>query len=99
MEHYIRYANLASTLELPMTEMNLLSALIVHFESTVQRGLICGNFQSTQDTLQFLAKYQGLGETRESFTSPRRDCDRRDVSMECGITQKEMNGREIAEIM
>jgi len=80
MDHYIRYANLASTLDPPMTEMDLLSAVISHFEPRVQQGLICGNFQNTQDALAFLAKYQGLGESRESFRSPRRDYDRRDVS-------------------
>jgi hypothetical protein len=46
----------------------------------VQQGLICGNFKNSQDTLAFLSKFQGLGENRESFKSPRRDYDRRDVS-------------------
>jgi hypothetical protein len=62
MDHYIRYANLASTLDPPMTEIDLLSALTSHFEPRVQQGLICGNFQNMQDTLAFLAKYQGPGE-------------------------------------
>jgi hypothetical protein len=35
MDHYIRYANLASTLDPPMTEMDLLSALTSHFEPRV----------------------------------------------------------------
>jgi len=43
-----------------MTEMDLLSAMTSHFETKVQQGLICGNFQNTQDALAFLAKYQGL---------------------------------------
>jgi hypothetical protein len=60
MDHYIRYANLASTLDPPMTDMDLLSALTSHFEPRAQQDLICGNFQNTQDTLTFLAKYQGL---------------------------------------
>ena len=46
----------------------------------MHQGLICGNFQNTQDALAFLAKYQGLGENRESFRSPRRDYDGQDVS-------------------
>jgi hypothetical protein len=85
MDHYIRYANLASTLDPPMTDIDLLSALTSHFEPRIQQGLICGNFRNTQDTLAFLAKYQGLGENRESFgdnresiRSPRRDYDRRE---------------------
>jgi hypothetical protein len=80
MDHYIRYANLASTLDPPMTKMDLLSAMTSHFETKVQQGLIFCNLQNTQDPLTFLAKYQGLGESRESFRSLRRDCDRRDVS-------------------
>jgi hypothetical protein len=80
MDHYIRYANLASTLDPPMTDIDLLSAFTSHFEPRVQQGLICGNFQNTQDTLAFLAKYQGFGENRETFRSPRRDFDRGDVS-------------------
>jgi hypothetical protein len=82
MDHYIRYANLASTLDPPMTEMNLLSALTSHFEPQVQQGLICGNLKNSQDALAFLPKFQGLGESRESFRSPRRDYDRKDVSRE-----------------
>ena len=60
MGHYIRYANLASTLDPPMTEVDLLSAMTSHFETSVQQGLICGNFQTTQDALVVLVKYQGL---------------------------------------
>jgi len=80
MDLYIRYANLASTLEPPLTEMDLLSALTLHFEPRAQQGLIYENLQNTQDTLTFLAKCQGLGENRDNFRSPRRDYDRRDVS-------------------
>jgi hypothetical protein len=80
VDHYIRYENLASTLRPTMTDMDLLSAHTSHFEPKVEQGLICGNFQNKQDTLAFLTKYQGLGENRDSFRSPRRDNDRRDVS-------------------
>jgi len=51
MDHYIRYANLASTLDPPMTEMDLLSALTSHFELRVQQGLITGNLKNSQDAL------------------------------------------------
>jgi hypothetical protein len=98
MDHYIRYANLASTLDPPMTEMDLLSAMTSHFETKVQQWLICGNFQNTQDALAFLAKYQGLGESRESFRSPRRDYDRRDLSWRTQ-DNSEMKGRGTTEIM
>jgi hypothetical protein len=80
MDHYIRYANLASTLDPPMTEMDLSPAMTSHFEPRVQQGLICGNLKISQDALAFLSKFQGLGESRESFRSPRRDYERRYVS-------------------
>jgi hypothetical protein len=64
MDHYIQYANLPSTLDLPMTDIDLLSALTSHIEPRIQ-GPICGNFRNTQDTLAFLAKYQGLAENSE----------------------------------
>jgi hypothetical protein len=67
MDHYIRYANLASTLDPPMADTDLVSTLTPHFEPKIQQGLICRNFRNTQDSLVFLAKYQGLGENRESF--------------------------------
>jgi hypothetical protein len=85
MNHYIRYANMASTLDPPMTDVDLLSALTSHFEPKIQQGLICGSFRNTQDTLTFLAKYQGFGENgdsfgenRENFRTSRREYDRRE---------------------
>jgi len=59
MDHYLRYANLASTIDPPMTEIDL-SALTSHFEPKVQQGMICGNFKNSQDALAFLSKFQGL---------------------------------------
>jgi len=73
VDHYIRYANLASSLDPPMTDMALLSALTSHYEPRVQQGLLCGNFKYTQDVLGYLSKVQGLNENRDSFKAPRRD--------------------------
>jgi hypothetical protein len=70
MDHYFH-----STLDPPMMEVDLLPALMLHFGPREQQGLICGNFQNAQDALAFLATYQGLGENRDSFRSPRRDYD------------------------
>jgi hypothetical protein len=44
MDHYIWYTYLASTLDPPMTDIDLLSSLTSHFERRIQQGLICGNF-------------------------------------------------------
>jgi len=80
MCHYIRYANLASTLEPSMAEMDLLSALTSYFEPKVQHVMIYGNFKNSPDALAFLSKFQGLGEIKECFRSPKRDYDRRDAN-------------------
>ena len=58
VDHYIRYANLASSLDPTMTDMDLLSALTSHYEPRVQQGLLCGNFKCTQDVLGYLSKVQ-----------------------------------------
>jgi hypothetical protein len=73
IDHYIRYANLASSLDPPMTDMDLLSALTLHYEPRVQQGLLCGNFKCTQYVLGYLSKVQGLHENRESFKAPTRE--------------------------
>jgi hypothetical protein len=73
VDHYIRYANLASSLDPPMTDMDLLSALTSRCEPRVQQGLLCGNFKCTQDALGYLSKVQVLNENRDSFKAPTRD--------------------------
>ena len=80
VDHYIRYANLASSLDPPLTDMDLLSALTSHYETRVQQGLLCGNFKCTQDVLGYLSKVQGLNENRNSFKAPRRDYTNGDVN-------------------
>ena len=56
-----------------MTDTDLLSAMTAHYHPTVQQSLLCGNFQRTQEVLGFLAKFQGLGENKEKFRTPRKD--------------------------
>jgi len=82
LDHYIRYANMASTLNPPMSDLDLLYALTSHFEPRVQQGLICSNLQSTHDVLALLAKLQGLVDHIQTFRSPRREFDRRDPNRE-----------------
>jgi hypothetical protein len=50
VDHYIRYANLASSLDPPLQDMDLL-ALTLHYKSSVQQGLFCENFRNTQEVL------------------------------------------------
>ena len=68
---------MTSTLNTPMFDLNFLSALKRHFEPRVQQGIISSNLQSTQDSLGFVTKLQGLGNHRQTFRSPRREYDRR----------------------
>jgi len=83
-----------------MTERDLLSALTSHFELKVQQGMICGNLKNSQDALAFLSKFQGLGDDRESFRSPKMDYDTGEMRVgERRITRTEMNGKEIAVTM
>jgi hypothetical protein len=67
---------MASTLNPPMFDLDLPSALTSHFEPRVQQCLIYRNLQSTQNVLAFLAKLQGLGDQGHHAT----DYDRRDTS-------------------
>ena len=80
VDHYIRYANLASSLEPPLTDMDLLCALTSHYEQRVRQGLLWGNFKCTQDILGYLSKIQGLNENRGSFKAPRRHYTSGDVN-------------------
>jgi hypothetical protein len=73
VNHYIQYANLALSLDPPLTDMDLLSAINSHYAPRVQEGLLCGNFKCMQDVLDYLSKIQGLNENRNSFQAPRRE--------------------------
>jgi hypothetical protein len=73
VDHYIRYANLASSLDPPLQDTDLLSALTLHYKPSVQQGLLCGNFRCTQDVLGYLSRVQNLYEDRDTFRTPRRD--------------------------
>jgi len=64
VDHYIRYAKLASSLDPPMTDMDFLSAL-THVPR-VQHVLLCGNFKPTQDVLGYLSKVKGYMKTEKT---------------------------------
>ena len=71
---------MASTLNPPMSDLILLSALKSHSEPRVQQGLICSNLQSTQDALALLSHLQGLDDHRQTFRSSRREFFRWDTN-------------------
>jgi hypothetical protein len=56
-----------------MTDTDLLSAMTGHYHPSVQQGLLCGNFQRTQEVLGFLAKLQGLGGNKDKISTPKFD--------------------------
>jgi hypothetical protein len=80
VDHYIRYANLASSLDPPLQDADLLSALTSHYKPSVQQGLICGNFTRMQDVLGYLSKVQNLYEGRDTVRTHRRDATAEDIS-------------------
>lgn len=45
VDHYIRYANLASSLDPPLTDMDLLSVLTSHYEANIQLPVIAERAQ------------------------------------------------------
>jgi hypothetical protein len=78
-EHYIRYASMASMLNPPLSEEDLVGAMIGHFPRDVQNSMVCGNLETTQEALAFLSKMQGLETTRFQHTRPRREYDEREA--------------------
>ena len=79
VDHYIRYANLASTLDPPLQDADLLSALTAHYDPRVQQGLLCGNFKCTQEVLGYLSKVQSLQEDGVTGTICNRDSPRGEI--------------------
>jgi hypothetical protein len=51
VDHYIKYAHSSSSLHPPMTDVDLLSTMTAHYHPAVQLGLLCGNFQCTQELI------------------------------------------------
>jgi hypothetical protein len=78
-EHYIRYASMASMLNPPLSEEDLVGAMVSIFLPEVQNGIICGNLKTTQEALAFLSKIQALEVTRQQHRRPRRDYEERDA--------------------
>jgi len=77
-EHYNRYASMASMLNPPLSEEDLVGVIIGHFPPEVQNGMVCGNLKTTQEALAFLSKMRGLETTRLQHTRPRLDYEERD---------------------
>ena len=77
-KHYVRYANMASILSQVMSDLDLLGAMITHYEPRIQNCLISANLKSTQDALAFLTKLQSLEYSREQHRSAQRGFEHQD---------------------
>jgi hypothetical protein len=62
--HYLRYVNLAASLQPPLSEYDLLGALTSHYPMDIQKCMISANLKSNQDALTFLGKMQTLDDER-----------------------------------
>jgi hypothetical protein len=59
-----------------MSDQDLLGAMITHYEPRIQDCLISANLKTTQEALAFLTKLQSVENSREQYSSARRDFER-----------------------
>ena len=71
---------MVSMLNPPLSEEDLVGAMIGHFPPEVQNGTVCRNLKTTQDALAFLRKMDGLEATRLQHIRPRREYDEGDAN-------------------
>jgi hypothetical protein len=77
--HYLRYANLAETLQPTMSEEDLVGALASHYSVFIQRSLTSGNTKTTQDAITLLGKLDVL-ESQGNYRNNRRDSETQDAN-------------------
>jgi len=59
-EHYIRYVTMASMLSPPMSDQDLLGAMVTHYGPKIEACLVSANVKSNQVALAVLTKLQSL---------------------------------------
>jgi hypothetical protein len=77
-EHYIRYANMANMLSPAMSDQDLLSAMVTHYEPRIQACLISANVKSTQEAIAVFTKLHSLENSSEQYKTTRRDFEHQD---------------------
>jgi hypothetical protein len=77
--HFLRYANLASNLQPPMSEDGLISALISHYSIHVQKNIIDCNLKNIQEALNYLSKMEAL-DSQHDFRKDRSPLDQREYN-------------------
>jgi hypothetical protein len=77
-EHYLKYVNLAGSLQPPLTAYDLLGALTAHYPFDIQNCMISANLKSNQDALIFVGELQVLNEEERSYNEGRQEQNTRD---------------------
>jgi hypothetical protein len=72
-EHYLKYMNLAVSLQPPVGEYDLLGALTAHYALDIQKCVISANLKSNRDALMFFGKLQVLKEEGKSYIEDRQE--------------------------
>jgi hypothetical protein len=53
--YFLRYAGLAASLQPPLSELDLVNALISHYPADIHTVMLSGSLKNIQDTVPFLA--------------------------------------------
>ena len=69
---------MASMLSPAMSDQDLLSAMVTHYEPRIQACLISANLKSTQEAIAVLTKLHSLENSREPYRMTRRDFEHQD---------------------
>jgi hypothetical protein len=77
-EYYVRYASLAANLQPPLTEFDLVTALISHFSMEIQRARLAANLRSSQEALAFLGRMQSLENSQEVYKKSKQEQNSKD---------------------
>jgi len=72
---------MASILNPPLSEEDLVGAMRDHYPPEVQNGMVCGNLKKTQGASEFLSKKQGSQSTRSQPMRPRREYHENDTNL------------------
>jgi hypothetical protein len=77
-EHYLRYATMGSMLSPVMSDQDLLSALMTHYEPRIQTCLRSASIKTTQDAIAVLTKLQYIENLSETYNTSWKEYDRKD---------------------
>jgi len=79
---------LRQTLQPPLTEYDLVTALTSHFPMEIQRAMFAANFRSSQEALAFLGRMRSLESSQEGYNKSRQEQNSKDFE------RKQPKGRD-----